>query len=84
MLGTQMEWTEGETERERVEKRKGGNRRVWELMLTTDVCHSSLVAVTLFLALYQSHNRRNSCTIYILKPVSKLNSAVRLNREMCV
>lgn len=39
---------------ERVRKRRG-NDRVWELMLTTDVCHSSLIAVTLFLALYQTH-----------------------------
>lgn len=72
MLGTQMEWTEGEaeTERER-EREKGGNgrerEREWELMLVTDVCHSSLIAVTLFLALYQTPNRRSNCTVYPLK-----------------
>lgn len=67
MLGTQMERTEGERENWSVRERKRGKERVWELMLTTDVCHSSLSAVTLFLALYQTHNRRSSCSIYMLK-----------------
>lgn len=71
-----------ETQGERESERERGNERVGELMLTTDVCHSSLIAVALFLALYQTHNRRNSCITYILKLISTLCNVVRLDREI--
>lgn len=45
MLGTQMEQTEGHTGSEL--ERKRGRITVQELMLTTDVYHSYLIAVTL-------------------------------------
>lgn len=45
---------------------QGGRRRVWELMLAADVCHSSLTVVTHSLALYQARNRRSCCSLYAL------------------
>lgn len=45
---------------------EGGRRRVWELMLAADVCHSSLSVVTHSLALYQAHSRRSCCSLCAL------------------
>lgn len=42
---------------------EGGRRRVWELMLAADVCHSSLSVATHSLALYQARNRRSCCSL---------------------
>lgn len=70
MLGTQMEQTEGDKKEERLEKKRG-NEGVWELMLTTDVCHSSLIAVTLFLALYQTYKEEEHVYYTFWKLISE-------------
>lgn len=49
------------------EKKKWGRKRIWELKLAADVCHSSLIAVTSMLAPNQAHSRRRSYDIYILE-----------------